>query len=324
MDIEIRKKKLVQVVLDARCVLEETEGIKVGRDLRKRIEMLKRILRENVKESDEKIEEQEYKDKPKDLLVSPIDEDARYGAKSATKRFMGYKVNITESVEKRFITNVDVMAGNKRDGDPMVKMVIDQKLNGLVPGKLIGDAAYADGMYRKLLNDNGIKMIAPLRQVNARAQAVYPKSMFTFNEETQTLTCPQGVETTSQMRDERNGLKQFHFPIGKCRVCRVQRECTKEKDGRRVVGISMFDKELREAKVYNSTDEFKKDMKLRPPIEGKLSELTRYHGLRRARYRGLPKVQLQSLFTAAAVNIKRWIKLILEGIAGQAEIKMGF
>ncbi len=324
LDIEKRKKKLVQVVLDARCVLEETEGIKVGRDLRKRIEMLKRILRENVKESDEKIEEQEYKDKPKDLLVSPIDEDARYGAKSATKRFMGYKVNITESVEKRFITNVDVMAGNKRDGDPMVKMVIDQKLNGLVPGKLIGDAAYADGMYRKLLNDNGIKMIAPLRQVNARAQAVYPKSMFTFNEETQTLTCPQGVETTSQMRDERNGLKQFHFPIGKCRVCRVQRECTKEKDGRRVVGISMFDKELREAKVYNSTDEFKKDMKLRPPIEGKLSELTRYHGLRRARYRGLPKVQLQSLFTAAAVNIKRWIKLILEGIAGQAEIKMGF
>jgi IS5 family transposase len=63
-------------------------------------------------------------------------------------------------------------------------------------------------------------------------------------------------------------------------------------------------------------------MKLRPPIEGKLSELTRYHGLRRARYRGLPKVQLQTFFTAAAVNIKRWIKLILEGFAGQTEANM--
>lgn len=324
LDIEKRKKKLVQVVLDARCVLQETEGVKVGRDLRKRIEMLKRILRENVKETDDKIEEQEYKDKPKDLLVSPIDEDARYGAKSTTKRFMGYKVNITESVEKRFITNVDAMAGNKRDGDPTVKMIVEQKLNGLVPEKLIGDAAYADGMYRKLLNDNGTKMIAPLRQVNARAQAVYPESMFTFNEETQTLTCPQGVETTSQMRDTRHGQKQFHFPIGKCRVCKVQSECTKEKDGRRVVGISMFNKELRAAEIYNATNEFKVDMKLRPPIEGKLSELTRYHGLRRARYRGLPKVRLQSLFTAAAVNIKRWIKLILEGLTGQMEIKIEF
>ena len=322
LDIEKRKKKLVQVVMDAKCVLKEVEGVEVSRDLRKRIEMLKRILQENVKETDEKIEEREYKDKPKDLLVSPIDEDARYGAKSDTKRFTGYKANVTESVENRFITNVEVMRGNRRDGESTVQMIVEQKKNGLVPQKLIGDAAYADGMYRKLLNDNGTMMVAPLRQVNGRAQAVYPKRMFTFNEETQTLTCPQGVETTSQMRDERHGQKQFHFPITKCRVCKVQRECTKEKDGRRVVGISMFNKQLREAEIYNKTDEFKKDMKLRPPIEGKLSELTRYHGLRRARYRGLMKVQLQTLLTAAAVNIKRWIKLIFEGIAGQAAVKM--
>ena len=85
----------------------------------------------------------------------------------------------------------------------------------------------------------------------------------------------------------------------------------------------MFNRELREAEVYNATEDFKKDMKLRPPVEGKLSELTRYHGLRRARYRGLIKVQLQSYFTAAAVNIKRWIKLILEGLTVQTEVKMG-
>jgi transposase len=53
-------------------------------------------------------------------------------------------------------------------------------------------------------------------------------------------------------------------------------------------------------------------MKLRSPIEGKLSELIRYHGLRRARYRGLKKVGLQCYFTAAAVNIKRWIKVLME------------
>jgi len=314
----------VQVVLDARRVLEETEGVKVGRDLRKRIEMLKRILQENVKESEERIEEREYKDKPRDLLVSPIDEDARYGCKSTTKRFMGYKANITESVKNRFITNVEVIRGNKREAETAVQLVIEQKKNGLVPQKLIGDAGYSDGINRKMLKDNGTKMVAPLREVNGRSQAVYPKSMFTFNERTQTLTCPQGVETTSQMRDVRHGQKQFHFPIGKCRVCKVQRECTKEKDGRRVVGISMFNKELREAEVYNVTEEFKKDMKLRPPIEGKLSELIRYHGLRRARYRGLIKVRLQTLFTAAAVNIKRWIKLILEGLIGQPEVAMGF
>lgn len=322
LDVEKRKKKLVKVVTEARVILKELENVGVNRELRKRMEMLRRILQENVNESAEKTEEKEYKDKPKDLLVSPVDEDARYGAKSDTKRFMGYKANVTESVENHFITNVEVIRGNKREAETAVQLVVEQKRNGLIPQKLIGDAGYSDGINRKMLKDNGTIMVSPLRQVNARAQAVYPKSMFTFNEETQTLTCPQGVETRSQMHDARHGLKQFHFPIGKCRVCKVQRECTKEKDGRRVVGISMFNKELREAEVYNTTDEFKKDMKLRPPIEGKLSELTRYHGLRRARYRGLQKVQLQSVFTAAAVNIKRWIKLIMAGIAGQAEVKM--
>jgi transposase len=80
------------------------------------------------------------------------------------------------------------------------------------------------------------------------------------------------------------------------------------------VGISLFNKELHEAEQYNRTEQFKEEMKLRPPIEGKLSELTRYHGMRRARYRGLQRVGLQCYFTAAAVNIKRWIKLLIEGL----------
>ncbi len=53
-------------------------------------------------------------------------------------------------------------------------------------------------------------------------------------------------------------------------------------------------------------------MKLRQAVEGKLSELVRYHGMRRAKYRGLKKVGLQCYFAALAVNIKRWIKLELE------------
>ena len=310
---------------DARHVLKAVEGVAVGRNLRKRVEMLQRILQENIKdEPDGDVKEREYKEKPKDILVSPIDEDARYGCKSDTKRFMGYKANVTESVEKKFITNIQVTRGNRPDGEPTVGMVVEQKLNGLVPQKLIGDAAYADGMNRKLLKDNATTMVAPLRETNSSAKKVYPKSMFHYDEKMATLTCPQGVKTKTCFEDHHHGLKQFHFPMSECRRCQVQKECTNAEEGRRTVGISMFNQELREAEIYNATEEFKKDMKLRPPIEGKLSELTRYHGLRRARYRGLVKVQLQSYFIAAAVNIKRWIKLILGGIAGQTEVAMGF
>jgi hypothetical protein len=49
-------------------------------------------------------------------------------------------------------------------------------------------------------------------------------------------------------------------------------------------------------------------MKHRNRIEGTQSELVRGHGLRRARYRGLAKAQLDNYFIAAACNVKTWIR----------------
>jgi hypothetical protein len=43
-------------------------------------------------------------------------------------------------------------------------------------------------------------------------------------------------------------------------------------------------------------------------IEGLFAEAKRFHGLRRARYRGLQKVSIQALMTAMAPNIKRIVK----------------
>jgi transposase len=312
MDMEKKKKKLVGVVNDAHVVLKHTRGIKVDRNLKKGIEMLKRILQENIEEDKEgNPKERDYQEKPKDILVSPVDPDARYGAKSDKKRFTGYKANITETVNSRFITNIKAMPGNHRDGETAVAAVTEQRSNGLIPPKVIGDAAYSDGAYRKELKENHTEMVAPLREKNTRAKGIYPKSMFHYNEKRQTLTCPQGITTKASYYDRQKEIKTFHFPMRTCNKCPVQKECTNDKDGRRTVGISQVYHELMEAERYNRTEQFKEDMKLRPPIEGKLSELTRYHGLRRARYRGLKKMGLQCYFTAVAVNIKRWIKILL-------------
>ena len=314
-DMEKKKKKLVEVVNEARSVLNHTKNIRADRDIRKKVDMLKRILQENIeKDTDGNHQEIDYKEKPRDIMVSPIDPDARYGAKSDKKRFMGYKANVTETVESRFITNIKAMPGNRHDGKTAVETVTEQIQNGLIPLKVIGDTAYGDGINRKLLKENGTEVVAPLRVVNGRSKNIYPKSMFKYDEKKQTITCPQGVTTKESYFDRQKEIKNFHFPMSKCNKCPVQRECTNDKDGRRTVGISSVNRELREAERYNLTEQFKEDMKLRPPIEGKLSELKRYHGLRRARYRGLNKMGLQCYFTAVAVNVKRWINILLERI----------
>ena len=55
----------------------------------------------------------------------------------------------------------------------------------------------------------------------------------------------------------------------------------------------------------------------RNAIEGTQSELVRAHGLRQARYRGLPKVRLQNYLIGAACNAKRWIARVAWSISQQ-------
>jgi len=313
LDIEKCKKKLVDVVNDGRTVLAQVKEIKGDEILNRRVEMLKRILQENITEDEAGApKERDYKEKPQDIMVSPVDPDARYGAKSNTKRFTGYKANITETVESRFITNIKAMRGNRPDGSNMVEAVVEQKEHGLRPTKLIGDTAYGDGLSRKDLQKEGTTVVAPLKEKNGRSKVIYPKSMFHYDEVNNFLTCPAGITVKQSFWDRQKEIRTFHFPMSGCGKCLCKPECTNSKDGRRTVGISKVNKELREAEAYNLTEQFKEDMKLRPAIEGKLSELVRYHGMRRARYRGLQKVGLQCYFAAIAVNIKRWIKLELE------------
>ena len=50
----------------------------------------------------------------------------------------------------------------------------------------------------------------------------------------------------------------------------------------------------------------------RNAIEGTIGELVRAHGLRRSRYRGFAKVELQNLFIGTACNIKRWLRIVAE------------
>jgi transposase len=310
LDMEAKQKKLVEVVRDARIVLRKTETIKNDKPLFRQVELLKRILREHVTEDEDgRPKERVRKEKPPDLLVSPVDPDARFGAKSRTKKFHGYKANITETVHSRFITSIQATPGNRRDGATTVQSMEEQEPHGIRPAKLIGDTAYSDGGYRKELKARGTELVAPLRIMNSTVRKVFPKRMFDYDAKKNTLTCPAGVTIPQSFHDHGKNIRMFHYPLTKCGPCEYLNRCTNAKEKRRVVGISPVHQELRDAEVYNRTDQFKEDMKLRQAIEGKLSEMKRYHGLRRARFRGLHKVRLQCYFTAVTVNIKRWINL---------------
>ncbi len=310
-DMEKRAERLVKYVEDARYLLSEVKDLKEDRELIEPIRILKTILRENIEVGEnESAKELDPKKKPTNRIISPIDVDARAGAKSKFKKFFGYKASITQEVKNQFITNVDVMPGNKRDGEATVGMIEEQIIkHGLNPEKVIGDTAYGDGSHRKDLDDLGSKLIAPFKEKNPRTKAVFSKSLFKINRKNNTLVCPNGATAKAHFYDSANSSMVFHFPHPACRTCPLKPQCTTAKEGRRTVRIFDWQEATYESERYNLTDDFKKDMKLRQPIEGKFSEMKRLHGLVRTKYRGLKKVGLQCYFTTALMNIKTWINI---------------
>jgi hypothetical protein len=76
----------------------------------------------------------------------------------------------------------------------------------------------------------------------------------------------------------------------------------------RTVTVDAYEAYRQAARQRQDTDEFKTLYPTRSRVERKQAELVR-HGLRHTRYLGQPKRQLQRLWIAAAVNLKRLFKL---------------
>ena len=53
----------------------------------------------------------------------------------------------------------------------------------------------------------------------------------------------------------------------------------------------------------------KEDLKQRSHIEPKQGEMKRYHGMERAKYWGIEKMNVQAIMTAITVNLKRLVTL---------------
>ena len=78
----------------------------------------------------------------------------------------------------------------------------------------------------------------------------------------------------------------------------------------RTIVVGQYHELLQQRRRHQQSPEFKKRMLQRNAIEGTISELARAHGLRRSRYRGFAKVELQNLFIGTACNIKRWLRIV--------------
>lgn len=97
-------------------------------------------------------------------IMSAIDPDARFGWKSSTKSFFGYKEHIAMT-EEEIITAVEVTGGSSDDGKQF-KELLNQTLSaGIEVQEVIGDTAYSSKDNLAEMKSKKIQPVVPLNPV---------------------------------------------------------------------------------------------------------------------------------------------------------------
>jgi transposase len=242
-----------------------------------------------------------------DRIVSITDPEMRHGRKSSAHLFNGFKASVSTDQHSEMILDIADVTASGSDGAhllPTIKRVEEQA--DVTVERAIGDGAYGSGKNRAACDQypgHAVDLVAPLAQPS---DPEVHKSAFQINLEAHTATCPEGHTVTGQPGGKENGQDTwlFTFPRATCEACPLFERCVRSEKTGRTVRTRAYEAYLQEARLRQETEEFDLLYRLRPAVERKIAELAQC-GIRKTRYVGEPKRQLQRLWTGAAVNLRR-------------------
>jgi len=261
-------------------------------------------------------------------VQNPHDPEAQWAAKDTDKKtaWVGYKVQIAETVAdsqnaapgpgeptRQFLTEVTTTEAIISDLEGRRRVEQQQEEHGL--GR--ADTLYVDTTY--VTDDTLAQAAREGRQLRGPAHPACNTSGDLFTAEAFDVSvaerraiCPAGHTSTqcSRLEDQQTGQVTYRFEWSyHCDDCPLRAQCTNARSGRRMLVVGQHHDHLQARRREMPTEAFRQEMRQRNGIEGTISEFTR-NGARRTRYRGLAKTALANYFHGAAVNAKRWIRLL--------------
>lgn len=262
-------------------------------------------------------------------VQNPLEPEATYGVKQQggeAKSHVGYKAQVAETVveatleagepTRNFVTAIAIQPAHHSDEAGSEAIAKAQASLGLEPPPVL----YVDGAYvsaAKLVEAAalGRELVGPVQAAPKRYPDQLTVEDFQVEVEQRPALCPAGKPNDQCSRldgkkSERDPQYRFEWNQTTCGDCALRGRCLGKGQKHKSIVVGEHHSALQSRRIEQKTEAFRRRMHHRAAIEGTQSELVRAHGLRRARYRGLAKVQLQAWFTGAACNIKRWLRRV--------------
>jgi IS5 family transposase len=241
--------------------------------------------------------------------ISKSDPDSSLAKKEGTARALRYKMHSTIDADSRVILDSQITTGATHDTKVYLERIkyikTKYKLN---IKEAIADRGYGAIDNIKSLNEEGITTYIPLFSNRSGSTA---KEMadagFKYDYTNDRYMYPEGKIMYPKRHKD---TTSYHAKISTCKTCPSFTACVaKSRKGGEKVVLRNPNQDLFEKEILRMQEEiFHKKLKERMwKIEGIFSEAKNMHGLSRAKYRGLQKMQIQAHMTSATQNLKRLV-----------------
>ena len=240
--------------------------------------------------------------------ISSTDPDSTLATKRGKSRELKYKNHCTIDADSRVILDVRVSTGSEHDTlcylDD-IKNISDA--NNFTIKEAIADRAYGSLLNLSKLQEMSITTYIPLFTTKVgQAPILAEAGGFIYDSSKDIYTCPTGQEfKTYPMQD---GHKIYRGKSSICNICSEASICAAKRhaNGRRAIIRNPHHVLILQELERLQNEVFISRLKERMwKIEGIFAEAKNQHTLSRARYRGLPKVQIQAYMVASVQNLKR-------------------
>ena len=237
------------------------------------------------------------------------DPEASLAFKAGAAQSLKYKNHLTVDEKHRIIVDCYITTGAYRESQNYIHRLksIHHIFNWTIKEVTV-DRAYGTGENLDALKGMKIKSYIPL--FNDRCGTALQKG-FVYEPEFNRYQCPAGkyLLLNSSADSDR---KTYNAKVKDCQNCALKSPCLKNSKSKyKRLQIGQHQELFDQVKQHMKQQFFLKKLSERFwKIEGLISEAKNCHGLKRAKYRGRSKMQIQAYLISTVQNIKRFIKAL--------------
>lgn len=254
---------------------------------------------------------------------SSTDPDARVAKKSGKPRMLCYTSTMSVDTQENVITHISAEHSSRKDSQLLIKNTRQTMSRleevGLEVKSILADAGFSSGENYAMLERMQIEAFIPLHGTYETDRAG-----FKYDGRRKGFVCTNGQILKHKYTKSASGKQTAVYRSKKkiCDQCPIRENCVNKKGIKEITSTPFkreYERMIKRLKTKQGKISYGLRMHTVEPVFGSLQQ---YYGLRRMSVRGKNNASKVMLMSAAAFNLKKWMKKVLKD--GKNGIKLLF